>query len=80
MQLLPGCAVVTSMTLRAASGDSTRFPAAKKRVGYSGLGARGPASGQTDPTGPMTKQGRRELRTVRVARGVERGGPSSPLA
>lgn len=63
---LPGVAVVTSMTLLAAIGDITRFPSAKKLVGYSGLGASVHASGQTHYTGPITKQGRRELRTVLV--------------
>jgi transposase len=63
---LPGFAVVTSMTLLAAIGDITRFPSAKKLVGYSGLGASVHASGQTHHTGPITKQGRRELRTVLV--------------
>lgn len=63
---LPGFAVVTSMTLLAASGDITRFPSARKLVGYSGLGASVHASGQTYRTGPITMQGRRELRTVLV--------------
>lgn len=63
---LPGFAVVTGMTLLAAIGDITRFPSAKKLVGYSGLGASVHVSGQTHHTGPITKQGRRELRTVLV--------------
>lgn len=63
---LPGFAVVTSMTVLAAIGDIRRFPSAKKLVGYSGLGASVHASGQTYHTGPITKQGRRELRTVLV--------------
>ena len=44
----------------------TIAPTAKKLVGYSGLGASVHASGQTYHTGPITKQGRRELRTVLV--------------
>jgi transposase len=63
---LPGVAVVTAMTVLAAIGDITRFPSAKKLVGYSGLGASVHASGQTYHTGSITKQGRRELRTVLV--------------
>jgi transposase len=63
---LPGFAVVTSMTLLAAIGDISRFPSAKKLVGYSGLGASVHDSGQTHRSGPITKQGRRELRTVLV--------------
>jgi hypothetical protein len=41
-------------------------PTAKKLVGYSGLGSRVHASGQTHYTGCITKEGRRELRTVMV--------------
>jgi len=63
---LPGCAVVTSMTVLAAIGDSTRVPSAKQLVGSSGLGASVPASGQTYHTGPITTHGRREVRTVLV--------------
>jgi transposase len=44
---LPGFAVITSMTLLAAIGEITRFPSAKKLVGYSGLGASVHASAQT---------------------------------
>jgi transposase len=62
----PGFAVVTSMTVVAAIGDITRCPSAKKRVGYSGLGASVHAAGQTHHTGPSTQQGRRALRTVLV--------------
>jgi transposase len=47
----------------AAIGDITRFPTAKKLVGYAGLGARIHSSGETHYTGGITKQGRRELRT-----------------
>jgi transposase len=63
---LPGFAVVTSLTVLAAIGDIARFPAAKHLVGYSGLGASVHAAGQTHRTGPITKQGRRALRTVLV--------------
>jgi transposase len=54
------------MTLLAAIGDSARFPTAKRLVGYSGLGSRVHASGQMNHPGHITKQGRIELRTVRV--------------
>src|SRR5260221_3924513 len=54
---LPGFAGVTSMTVLAAIGDSTRFPSAKKLVGYSGFGASVYASGQTYHHGPHTQQG-----------------------
>lgn len=64
-------------------GDITRFPSAKKLVGYSGLGASVHASGQTQRTGPITTQGRRELRTVLVEAAwtaVDHHPPGIPLA
>ena len=36
---LPGIGLLTAMTILAAIGDITRFAAAKKLVGYAGLGA-----------------------------------------
>jgi transposase len=54
------------MTWLAASGAITRFPSAKKRVGERGVGASVQASGQPSHPGPITKQGRRDLRTVLV--------------
>jgi transposase len=63
---LPGVGLPVAMTVLAAMGDITRFPAAAKVVGYAGLGARVDASGLTHRTGGITKQGRRELRAVLV--------------
>lgn len=63
---LPGIGLITAMTLLAAIGQIERFPTAKKLVGYSGLGSRIYATGQTQWTGRITKQGRRELRQVMI--------------
>lgn len=63
---LPGVGLVTALTTVAAIGDITRFPSAKKLVGYSGLGGSVSATGQTYRTGGITKQGRRDLRAVLV--------------
>jgi len=63
---LPGIALLTAMTILSAIGDIIRFPTAKKLVGYSGLGAKVHASGQTQRTRGITKQGRRELRTAMI--------------
>ena len=63
---LPGIALITAMTVLSAIGDVTRFAHAKEWVGYSGLGASVHDSGQTHRTGHITKQGRKELRTVLV--------------
>jgi hypothetical protein len=50
----------------AAIGDITRFPTAKKLVGYAGLGASVHASGETHRTGRITKSGRKDLRWIMV--------------
>ncbi len=63
---LPGISLISGLTLLAAIGDIARFPAAKKLVGYAGLGARIHDSGQTTHTGKITKTGRKELRTVLI--------------
>ena len=63
---LPGMGLLTTMTILSAIGDINRFPRAKQLVGYSGLGARVHASGQTHRSGGITKQGRTELRAAVV--------------
>jgi transposase len=63
---LPGIGLLTAMTVLSAIGDVTRFPSAKKLVGYSGLGAGVYDTGQTHRGGHITKEGRRELRSVLV--------------
>ncbi len=63
---LPGISVVAAMTILAAIGDITRFPEAKKLVGYAGLGARVHDSGMTTRRGRITKAGRKDLRTIMV--------------
>jgi len=59
---LPGVAMLTAMTILAAIGDITRFPNAKKLVGYAGLGTRVHNSGMTHSSGRITKAGRKDLR------------------
>jgi hypothetical protein len=63
---LPGIGLLTAMTILAAIGDITRFAAAKKLVGYAGLGAGVHASGKTHRDKGITKQGRRDLRYVLI--------------
>jgi hypothetical protein len=63
---LPGIGLITAMVVLSAIGDVTRFPAAQQLVGYAGLGAGVHSSGKTHRTGPITKEGRRELRWVLV--------------
>lgn len=63
---LPGVALVTAITILAAIGDITRFPTAKKLVGYAGLGTRVHDSGMTHSSGRITKSGRKDLRRAMV--------------
>ncbi len=63
---LPGIGISTAMVILSAIGDISRFPSAKKLVGYAGLEAKIHASGLTHRGGGITKQGRRELRAVLV--------------
>ena len=63
---LPGVAMLTAMTILAAIGDITRFPNAKKLVGYAGLGTSVHNSGMTHSSGRITKAGRRDLRRAIV--------------
>ncbi len=63
---LPGVAMLTGITILAAIGDVTRFPTAKKLVGYAGLGTRVHDSGMTHSSGRITKAGRRDLRRAMV--------------
>ena len=63
---LPGVAMLSAMTILAAVGDITRFPTAKKLVGYAGLGTRVHDSGMTHSSGRITKAGRKDLRCAMV--------------
>ena len=63
---MSGIGLYSGMTILAAIGDISRFPAASQLVGYAGLGARVRESGDTLRTGGISKQGRRELRTILI--------------
>jgi transposase len=63
---LPGIGLLNAMTILSAIGDIQRFASAKKLVGYAGLGAKVHASGKTHRSGPLTKQGRTDLRRAMV--------------
>jgi transposase len=63
---LPGFGLIITMTILSAVGDIKRFPTSKQLVGYSGLGASLHQSGETNYSGHITKQGRKELRYALV--------------
>ena len=58
--------MLTAITILAAIADITRFPTAKKLVGYAGLGTRLHDSGMTHNSGRITKAGRTDLRRALV--------------
>jgi transposase len=62
----PGVGLVVAVTILAAIGDITRFPTAKRLVGYSGLAVSVHDSGQTHRTGHITKEGRKKFRYALV--------------
>jgi len=64
---LPGVAMLTAITVLAAIGEITRFPSAKKLVGYAGLGTRVHDSGMTHSSGRITKAGRKDLRSAMIS-------------
>ena len=63
---LPGCGMLTAITILAAIGNIHRFEKPKKLVGYSGLGTRVHDSGMTHRSGRITKAGRKDLRYAMV--------------
>lgn len=63
---LPGFGTLTAMTILGAIGNISRFEAAKKLVGYAGLGASIRASGGKTQTGSITKSGRKDLRRALI--------------
>jgi transposase len=63
---VPGCGVVTGMTILAAIGDITRFKTPKALASYSGLTPGLEQSGVKLRGKGITKEGRKELRWVMV--------------
>ncbi len=63
---IPGCGVVTSMTVLAAIGDITRFETPKALASYSGLTPGLEQSGVKVRGKGITKEGRKELRWALV--------------
>jgi transposase len=63
---IPGCGVVTGMTILAAIGDVSRFESPRALASYSGLVPGLDQSGEKLHTKSITKEGRKELRWVMV--------------
>ena len=66
LESIPGVGRVSAQTLVATVDTIRRFPGAKQLVAYSGLVPSVRASGERIEYGPITKQGRSEIRAVWV--------------
>lgn len=75
---IPGVAEVLGLTLVAEIGDISRFPSARKLVGYSGLTPTVKQSGQSSRTGRISKAGPNTLRWAAVEAAQQAWRPTNP--
>lgn len=66
LQTMPKVGRIASLTFLAAVDDVDRFPSSRKLVGYSGLAPTVRQSSERTEYGPISREGRRELRAVWV--------------
>jgi transposase len=66
LQTMPKVGRIASLTFLAAVDDVHRFPSSRKLVGYSGLAPTVRQSSERTEYGPISREGRRELRAVWV--------------
>lgn len=66
LQTIPKVGRIASLTFVAAVDEVRRFPSSRKLVGYSGLAPTVRQSGERTQYGPISREGRRELRAVWV--------------
>jgi transposase len=78
LMTIPGVAELLGLTLLAEIGEISRFPTARRLVGYSGLAPTIKQSGQSSRTGPLSKAGPSTLRwaAIEAAQGAWR--PTNP--
>jgi transposase len=75
---IPGIAELLGLTLVAEIGDISRFPTARKLVGYSGLTPTIKQSGQSSRTGRISKAGPNTLRWAAVEAAQQAWRPTNP--
>jgi transposase len=75
---IPGVAELLGLTLAAEIGEISRFPTARKLVGYSGLTPTIRQSGQSARTGRLSKAGPNTLRWAAVEAAQQAWRPSNP--
>jgi len=66
LRTIPNVGMISSLTFIAAMDDVQRFSSSRKVVSYSGLAPRVDASGERVVYGPISREGRAELRAVWV--------------
>ena len=75
---IPGVAELLGLTIAAEIGDISRFPSARKLVGYSGLTPRIKQSGQSSRVGRLSKAGPDTLRWAAVEASQQAWRPNNP--
>src|SRR5918912_502405 len=78
LMTIPGVAELLGLTLASEIGDISRFPSARKLVGYSGLTPRIKQSGQSERVGRLSKAGPDTLRWAAVEAAQQAWRPSNP--
>ncbi len=78
LQTIPGIGPVLALTIASVIGEISRFPSAKKLVGYSGLVPRVQQSGESSRTGRLSKAGSPLLRWAAVEAAQQAWRPQNP--
>ena len=78
LMTIHGVAELLGLTLACEIGDISRFPSARKLVGYSGLAPTIKQSGQSSRTGRLSKAGPNTLRWAAVEAAQQAWRPTSP--
>lgn len=75
---IPGIGDLLGLTIASQIGDISRFPSARKLVGYSGLTPRVYQSGQKSRTGKLSKSGSTMLRWAAIEAAQQAWRPNNP--
>jgi transposase len=75
---IPGLGDLLALTITAEIGDISRFPNARKLIGYAGLAPTIKQSGQSSWTGPISKAGSPMLRWAAVEAAQHAWRPTNP--
>ncbi len=75
---IPGLGYLLALTIVAEIGDISRFPNARKLIGYAGLAPTIKQSGQSSWTGPISKAGSPMLRWAAVEAAQHAWRPTNP--